>query len=144
MNLAIGTPALPYYAILDTGSDLTWTQCQPCIDCYTQPTPIYDPSHSSTYSKLPCQSPLCISDFDCTNASCEYDYSYADFHPHRGLSHTRPSHLLPNLERINQSQILPLDAVLAVRQRLQPRSRDCGLRTRSPVVNFTARFINTQ
>ena len=35
MNLAIGTPALSYSPILDTGSDLTWTQCFPCIEFYS-------------------------------------------------------------------------------------------------------------
>lgn len=82
MKLAIGTPALSYSAILDTGSDLTWTQCKPCADCYKQPTPIFDPSRSSTYSKVRCRSPLCTSlpDFECKNtAGCEYQYTYGDF-----------------------------------------------------------------
>lgn len=82
MKLAIGTPALPYSAILDTGSDLTWTQCKPCTDCYKQSTPIYDPSRSSTYSKVPCKSLLCnaLPEFECKNtAGCEYQYTYGDF-----------------------------------------------------------------
>lgn len=82
MKLAIGTPALSYSAILDTGSDLTWTQCKPCTDCYKQPTPIYDPSRSSTYSKISCKSTLCtaLPEFECkASAGCEYQYTYGDF-----------------------------------------------------------------
>jgi hypothetical protein len=44
MNMAIGTPSLSFSAILDTGSDLTWTQCKPCSNCYKWPTRIYDSS----------------------------------------------------------------------------------------------------
>lgn len=77
MQLAIGKPSLAYSAILDTGSDLTWTQCMPCSDCYKQPTPIYDPSLSSTYGKVRCNNPLCQS-FSCSNSSCNYGYSYGD------------------------------------------------------------------
>jgi len=80
MKMAIGTPALSFSAILDTGSDLIWTQCKPCTDCYQQPTPIYDPSLSSTYSKVPCKSSLCLAlpSFSCTRAKCEYLYVYGD------------------------------------------------------------------
>lgn len=30
MDIAIGTPSLTFPAIIDTGSDLIWTQCKPC------------------------------------------------------------------------------------------------------------------
>ncbi|CAI0419710.1 unnamed protein product [Linum tenue] len=59
MELAVGTPPVSYSAIVDTGSDLIWTQCDPCTNCYKQPTPIFDPSKSSTFAKLPCSSSLC-------------------------------------------------------------------------------------
>ncbi|KAM2392228.1 hypothetical protein ACFX1X_035740 [Malus domestica] len=45
MKLSIGTPADTFNAIMDTGSDLIWTQCKPCEDCYDQPTPIFDPTN---------------------------------------------------------------------------------------------------
>ncbi|GFS36509.1 eukaryotic aspartyl protease family protein [Actinidia rufa] len=35
MNISIGTPAVPMSAILDTGSDLIWTQCMPCTNART-------------------------------------------------------------------------------------------------------------
>ena len=42
MELAIGTPPVPFVALADTGSDLTWTQCKPCKLCFPQDTAIYD------------------------------------------------------------------------------------------------------
>ncbi|CAL9775389.1 unnamed protein product [Musa acuminata subsp. burmannicoides] len=79
IELAVGTPMQPITAILDTGSDLIWTQCMPCIRCLPQPSPYYDPSTSSTYSVLPCSSPSCsgVQHF-CTQALCQYYTSYGD------------------------------------------------------------------
>ncbi|CAI0474260.1 unnamed protein product [Linum tenue] len=57
-DLAIGTPPVTFSAILDTGSDLIWTQCAPCVNCYPQNTPIFDPARSSSFSKLPCSNRL--------------------------------------------------------------------------------------
>nr|CAB3458163.1 unnamed protein product [Digitaria exilis] len=80
MTLSIGTPPLTFPAILDTGSDLTWTQCSPCTACFSQPTPLYDPAASSTSSTLPCASSPCQalpSAFRSCNATgCVYDYRY--------------------------------------------------------------------
>ncbi|OEL28781.1 Aspartic proteinase nepenthesin-1 [Dichanthelium oligosanthes] len=80
MSLSVGTPPLAFPAILDTGSDLTWTQCAPCTACFAQPTPLYDPAASSTFSKVPCAGPLCQalpSAFRACNATgCVYDYRY--------------------------------------------------------------------
>ncbi|KAI3451584.1 hypothetical protein Pfo_008249 [Paulownia fortunei] len=70
MDLSIGTPPLSYSAILDTGSDLTWTQCQ---HCFKQPTPIFDPKNSSSYSTLPCSSNLCkaLPMSSCSDDNCD-------------------------------------------------------------------------
>jgi len=56
VDLAIGTPPLYYTAIMDTGSDLIWTQCAPCLLCADQPTPYFDAKKSATYRALPCRS----------------------------------------------------------------------------------------
>lgn len=86
VNLSIGTPSVPFTAILDTGSDLIWTQCKPCTKCYKQPTPMFDPSHSSSYSKLPCSSSLCKALPSSTCSSdCEYMYSYGDYSTTQGI-----------------------------------------------------------
>ncbi|MCO5600736.1 hypothetical protein L7F22_054851 [Adiantum nelumboides] len=48
------------YMIMDTGSDLSWIQCQPCDSCFQQlDTPIFDPAASSTHRNVTCGSPLC-------------------------------------------------------------------------------------
>ncbi|EEE58952.1 hypothetical protein OsJ_10633 [Oryza sativa Japonica Group] len=59
VHLAIGTPPQPVQLTLDTGSDLIWTQCQPCPACFDQALPYFDPSTSSTLSLTSCDSTLC-------------------------------------------------------------------------------------
>ncbi|CAK9169044.1 unnamed protein product [Ilex paraguariensis] len=79
MEFSIGTPRLPFYAIMDTGSDLIWTQCTPCMECFDQPTQIFDPKKSSTCSNISCSSELCkdMDYFKCNNG-CKYLYMYGD------------------------------------------------------------------
>ncbi|KAG9150897.1 hypothetical protein Leryth_003021 [Lithospermum erythrorhizon] len=74
--------------IVDTGSDLTWVQCQPCRLCYNQPEPIYDPSYSSSYQNVTCDSDYCKSLQSTTGfkgvctkekpSPCYYTVSYGD------------------------------------------------------------------
>ncbi|KZV23952.1 protein ASPARTIC PROTEASE IN GUARD cell 1-like [Dorcoceras hygrometricum] len=60
VTVGLGTPARTLTLVLDTGSDLTWTQCQPCIrSCYKQQEPIFNPSASSSYSNISCNSAQC-------------------------------------------------------------------------------------
>ncbi|XP_074565995.1 aspartic proteinase nepenthesin-1-like [Curcuma longa] len=68
MELAIGTPPLSYSAIMSTSSDLIWTQCLPCLQCFSQPTSLYDPSGSSTYASY----------CDPSAANCSYYYGYGN------------------------------------------------------------------
>ncbi|KAJ7953322.1 Aspartic proteinase CDR1 [Quillaja saponaria] len=82
MNMSIGTPPVEVLGIADTGSDLTWTQCQPCKECYNQTLPLFDPEQSSTYHEIPCESSSCnaLEKATCGNSqnTCEYSYSYGD------------------------------------------------------------------
>ncbi|KAE9598496.1 hypothetical protein Lal_00027041 [Lupinus albus] len=58
--VGIGSPKRDLSLIFDTGSDLTWTQCEPCArSCYKQQDPIFDPSKSTSYSNITCTSSLC-------------------------------------------------------------------------------------
>lgn len=86
MKLAIGTPPSTFSAIMDTGSDLIWTQCSPCTQCFQQSTPIFDPKQSSTFSKLSCSSQLCnaLPSSTCSDG-CEYFYAYGDYSSTQGL-----------------------------------------------------------
>ncbi|KAF3320623.1 aspartic proteinase nepenthesin-2 [Carex littledalei] len=77
--LSIGTPAQPVALTLDTGSDLIWTQCQPCLQCFNQPLPLYNPSNSSSFSDISCESDLCQAlPRSACHKKCMYAYSYGD------------------------------------------------------------------
>ncbi|XP_052209340.1 aspartic proteinase CDR1-like [Diospyros lotus] len=83
MNLSIGTPPFQMLGIADTGSDLTWLQCQPCSHCFPQVARLFAPNTSSTYTNLPCQSQLCQA-FDgsicgsTAGSNCQYKVTYGD------------------------------------------------------------------
>ncbi|KAJ0473977.1 putative nepenthesin [Helianthus annuus] len=82
VTVGLGTPKKDLSLIFDTGSDLTWTQCQPCArSCYSQQEPIFAPSMSTTYTNISCSSNYC-SDLmsatgntpGCSSSTC-YDLS---------------------------------------------------------------------
>uniref|UniRef100_A0A803LV05 Peptidase A1 domain-containing protein n=1 Tax=Chenopodium quinoa TaxID=63459 RepID=A0A803LV05_CHEQI len=86
MNVSLGAPPRQFPAIMDTGSDLVWTQCMPCMACYSQATPIFDPNASSSFSPLPCSNPLCASKTKkCTNNLCRYRTLYGDMSFTQGI-----------------------------------------------------------
>ncbi|CAL9178196.1 unnamed protein product, partial [Musa hybrid cultivar] len=78
MDLAVGTPALPFSAIMDTGSDLVWAQCQPCVECLPHSALQYDPFNSSTYSASPCTDSYCTALPSTCTTACIYHYDYMD------------------------------------------------------------------
>ncbi|XP_065853880.1 aspartic proteinase CDR1-like [Euphorbia lathyris] len=87
MNISVGTPSFEIVAIADTGSDLIWTQCEPCDQCYKQDAPLFDPSHSTTYGDISCSSKKCsiLKETGCSGSGsgsgsgiCQYQYSYGD------------------------------------------------------------------
>ncbi|CAB4269135.1 unnamed protein product [Prunus armeniaca] len=81
VNISIGTPPKTFIGIVDTGGDLTWTQCKPCMDCFKQNPPLFDPSSSSTYKPLSCLSKEChlLNEASCSDANfCYYNYTYGD------------------------------------------------------------------
>ncbi|KAF9607526.1 hypothetical protein IFM89_036888 [Coptis chinensis] len=68
---------------IDTGSDVTWIQCAPCVNCYRQTDPIFDPAMSHTFEPLACDSQQCnqLQDekFGCTSTNtCVYKVRYGD------------------------------------------------------------------
>ncbi|TQD75785.1 hypothetical protein C1H46_038682 [Malus baccata] len=94
VKVGLGTPAKSFSLIFDTGSDLTWTQCQPCrlgtrsdLTCYNQTEPIYDPSLSTSYANISCNTATCNELTSATNNSpdcyqatntCVYLIGYGD------------------------------------------------------------------
>ncbi|WCJ38910.1 Eukaryotic aspartyl protease family protein [Euphorbia peplus] len=79
VKLSFGTPSIQLYLILDTGSHLTWTQCEPCIRKYHQEPPVFNSTMSHTFRELPCQHPFCRDNnsiFRCERGKCVYRLQY--------------------------------------------------------------------
>lgn len=82
ITINVGQPSRPYFLDLDTGSDLTWLQCDaPCVQCVEAPHPLYRP----TNDLVPCKDPICDSlhptpDHRCDDnpKQCDYEVEYAD------------------------------------------------------------------
>uniref|UniRef100_A0A0A9F9Y5 Peptidase A1 domain-containing protein n=1 Tax=Arundo donax TaxID=35708 RepID=A0A0A9F9Y5_ARUDO len=64
MAISLGTPAVLNLVTIDTGSSLSWVQCQHCdIRCHWQARkagPIFNPFNSSTYRNVRCSTELCL------------------------------------------------------------------------------------
>ncbi|CAN6469291.1 unnamed protein product [Victoria cruziana] len=83
VTLSLGTPSHSYWAILDTGSDLTWTQCHPCVSCTGRSLSMFNPLASSTYKNQGCVSAACSAlsfrEKHCNaNAVCSFRHTYGD------------------------------------------------------------------
>ncbi|KAM7482062.1 hypothetical protein LguiB_006645 [Lonicera macranthoides] len=85
MQLSIGTPPFTVLGVADTGSDLIWTQCYPCTNCFNQTSPFFNPKNSSTYNNIPCNNHKTCEAIDssltCGSATnfCQYvGYAYGD------------------------------------------------------------------
>ncbi|KGN63810.1 protein ASPARTIC PROTEASE IN GUARD CELL 1 [Cucumis sativus] len=82
-QIGVGQPVKLFYLVPDTGSDVTWLQCQPCASentCYKQFDPIFDPKSSSSYSPLSCNSQQCklLDKANCNSDTCIYQVHYGD------------------------------------------------------------------
>ncbi|KAL2236809.1 aspartic proteinase CDR1-like [Sesamum indicum] len=83
IKINIGTPPVEILAIADTGSDLTWTQCVPCTQCYKQNAPLFDPTKTTSYRSVSCTSQQCqslgVGSSSCDKSNrCLYQVSYGD------------------------------------------------------------------
>ncbi|XP_020683011.2 aspartyl protease AED1-like, partial [Dendrobium catenatum] len=81
VNVGLGTPIKFFTFMIDTGSDLTWTQCVPCVHCHEQKNPINDPTQSTTFKNIPCNSNYCtqLTQFGCSSTNnCLYEVGYND------------------------------------------------------------------
>nr|CAD1843091.1 unnamed protein product [Ananas comosus var. bracteatus] len=104
VNVGIGTPKQDFSVVFDTGSDVSWFQCNPCNNCYLQNDPLFEPAKSSTYSSIGCGSSECtqLDTHSCSaNAECRYDIEYSDNSRSTGnfgrdTLTLSPSDLLPN------------------------------------------------
>lgn len=83
MKLSIGTPPVETLVVADTGSDLTWIQCKPCIQCFPQKGPLFQPKLSSTYKPISCYSSPCNAlrgrtSCNSVEDTCRYTMGYGD------------------------------------------------------------------
>ncbi|KAJ6673864.1 ASPARTYL PROTEASE AED1 [Salix viminalis] len=80
--VGLGTPKKDFSLIFDTGSDLTWTQCEPCLGgCFPQKEEKFDPTKSTSYKNLSCLSEPCKSIAKesvqrCSSGTCLYGVQY--------------------------------------------------------------------
>ncbi|XP_076953682.1 aspartic proteinase Asp1-like [Bidens hawaiensis] len=89
VTVNIGNPPKPYWLDLDTGSDLTWLQCDvPCTKCFPAPHKPYKPNKNL----VTCTDPLCASvngpetlNCESPNDQCDYEVQYADHGSSLGL-----------------------------------------------------------
>uniref|UniRef100_A0A0A9GT24 Aspartic proteinase Asp1 n=1 Tax=Arundo donax TaxID=35708 RepID=A0A0A9GT24_ARUDO len=91
VTMNIGDPAKPYFLDVDTGSDLTWLQCDaPCQSCNKVPHPLYRPTKNKL---LPCADSLCTSllsgqgsNQKCPSPQqCDYRIKYTDSASSQGV-----------------------------------------------------------
>ncbi|KAL4203482.1 hypothetical protein AMTRI_Chr01g128160 [Amborella trichopoda] len=80
MKITIGTPPQPFWLTLDTGSDLLWTQCEPCVVCFERDGENFNPENSCTYVALDHTAPLCHAFHPVapTQNPCPYYILYTD------------------------------------------------------------------
>ncbi|KAK1290638.1 Protein ASPARTIC PROTEASE IN GUARD CELL 1 [Acorus calamus] len=80
VTVGYGTPKRDLTVAFDTGSSLSWVQCEPClISCYSQQDPIFDPSTSSSYRNVSCGSTECNQvGLNCSASNCLYGVPYGD------------------------------------------------------------------
>ncbi|KAF6152815.1 hypothetical protein GIB67_004644 [Kingdonia uniflora] len=132
--LLMGNPPKPYYFDIDTGSDLTWLQCDaPCVSCSKVPHPLYRPNKNGL---IFCSDPVCASlhtpeNYKCLkpNEQCDYEVEYADQASSLGvlvrdvfpLRFTNGSLLGPRLafgcgydQQVSSATVSPTDGVLGL------------------------------
>uniref|UniRef100_A0A7N0T358 Peptidase A1 domain-containing protein n=1 Tax=Kalanchoe fedtschenkoi TaxID=63787 RepID=A0A7N0T358_KALFE len=86
IDVFVGTPPRHFSLILDTGSDLNWIQCAPCLDCFDQNGPHYDPKASTSFENVSCRDPRCRlvtapepqQQCQSQRQACHYFYWYGD------------------------------------------------------------------
>ncbi|XP_020159482.1 aspartyl protease APCB1 [Aegilops tauschii subsp. strangulata] len=80
-SINIGNPARPYFLDIDTGSALTWIQCDaPCTNCTKGPHPLYKPAKENIVPPKDshCQELQGNQDYCDTCKQCDYEIAYAD------------------------------------------------------------------
>lgn len=70
MKIWYGNPPVEFFQIVDTGSDLPWIQCEPCVHCFPSQHSPYPPKISNTFVYETCP--------QTKNKRCPYNTNYGD------------------------------------------------------------------
>ncbi|XP_059640684.1 aspartyl protease APCB1 [Cornus florida] len=97
--LLVGSPPKRYFLDMDTGSDLTWIQCDaPCTSCAKGANPLYKPTKEKI---IPFKDSLCVEvqrhqkTGYCENChQCDYEIEYADHSSSMGVLARDELHLM--------------------------------------------------
>ncbi|CAK7349750.1 unnamed protein product [Dovyalis caffra] len=97
--MLVGSPPRPYYLDIDTGSDLTWIQCDaPCTSCAKGANALYKPRRGNI---VPPKDLLCMDVQRNQKAGyceaceqCDYEIEYADHSSSMGVLATDKLHLM--------------------------------------------------
>ncbi|KAF9592663.1 hypothetical protein IFM89_016740 [Coptis chinensis] len=65
-----------YYFLVDTGSSVTWTQCEGCNPCFYQKPPFFPYRKSTTFSESLCDSEGQCEFGTCEEGKCTYTLEY--------------------------------------------------------------------
>ncbi|GAU45907.1 hypothetical protein TSUD_280480 [Trifolium subterraneum] len=82
MFLWIGTPVQIVFVMVDIGSPISWSQCDPCNSCYPMQRPPFNTRASSTFRELGCYSDTCLIPMMkdvfgiCPGWTCRYNVKY--------------------------------------------------------------------
>ncbi|EEE54965.1 hypothetical protein OsJ_02555 [Oryza sativa Japonica Group] len=88
ISVGLGSPAVTQRVVIDTGSDVSWVQCEPCpapSPCHAHAGALFDPAASSTYAAFNCSAAACAQLGDSGEANgcdaksrCQYIVKYGD------------------------------------------------------------------
>ncbi|KAL5208604.1 hypothetical protein ABZP36_033039 [Zizania latifolia] len=96
-SIFVGNPPRPYFLDVDTGSDLTWIQCDaPCTNCAKGPHPLYKPAKEKIVPPrdLLCQELQGNQNYCETCKQCDYEIEYADRSSSMGVLARDDMHLI--------------------------------------------------
>ncbi|KAJ0015179.1 hypothetical protein Pint_20607 [Pistacia integerrima] len=97
--------------MVDTGSDLTWVQCDRCVNCFPLREGNFKYQESSTFRPLSCDHPFCVPRI-CRQGICHYDVNYPQCSPRGWLS--QDTFIFSGGTRTSESSLSYLDAVLTI------------------------------
>ncbi|GLT33665.1 hypothetical protein SLA2020_082310 [Shorea laevis] len=107
----VGNPRRPYFLDIDTGSELTWIQCDaPCTSCAKGANPLYKPTRRNI---LPPKDTMCFEvqknqkpGYCETCQQCDYEIEYADHSSSLGVLATDELYLMTANGSLNKLNLV--------------------------------------